>query len=73
MKGKTVCLITFESFKPPNELLEMFSKAGVVWIVKEFGKLGAIGDITHPYSLRRSVSNSLLIHGRSDIATAAGI
>jgi hypothetical protein len=73
MKGKTVCLITFEKIKPPNELLEMFSKAGVVWIVKDFGKTGAIGGITRLNSLRRSVPNSLVIHGRSDIATAAGI
>jgi glycosyltransferase involved in cell wall biosynthesis len=73
MKGKTVCLITFEKVKPPNELLEMFSKAGVVWIVKDFGKPGAIGGIIRLNSLRRSVPNSLVIHGRSDIATAAGI
>jgi len=73
MKGKTVCLITFEKVKPPNELLEMFSKAGVVWIVKDFGKTGAIGGINRLNSLRRSVPNSLVIHGRSDIATAAGI
>ena len=73
MKGKTVCLITFEKVKPPNELLEKFSKAGVVWIVKDFGKPGAIGGIIRLNSLRRSIPNSLVIHGRSDIATAAGI
>jgi len=73
MKGKTVCLITFEKVKPPDELLEMFSKAGVVWIVKDFGKSGTIGGITRLNLLRRSVPNSLVIHGRSDIATAAGI
>jgi glycosyltransferase involved in cell wall biosynthesis len=72
-KGKTVCLITFEKVKPPNEMLEMFSKAGVVWIAKDFGKPGAIGGITRLISLRRSVPNSLVIHGRSDIATTAGI
>jgi len=73
MKGKTVCLITFEKVKPPDELLEKFSEAGVVWIVKDFGKPGALGGITRLNSLRRSVPDSLVIHGRSDIATAAGI
>ena len=73
MKGKSVCLISFEKVKPSNELLEMFSKAGVVWIVKDFGRTGAIGGIIRLYSLRRSVPNSLVIHGRSDVATVAGI
>ena len=73
MKGKTVCLISFEKVKPPNELLEKFSKAGVVWIAKDFGKPGVIGGLARLNLLRRSVPNSLVIHGRSDIATAAGI
>lgn len=72
-KGETVCLITFEKIKPPKELLEMFSKAGVVWIAKEFGKPGAIGGLVRLNALRRSVPNSLVLHGRSDIATAAAI
>ena len=72
-KGKTVCLITFEKVQPPIELREKFSEAGVVWIVKKFGKPGAVGGIARLNSLRRSVPNSLIIHGRSDIATAAGI
>jgi glycosyltransferase involved in cell wall biosynthesis len=71
-KGKKVCLITFEKVKPPNELTETFSKAGITWIIKDFGKPGAIGGITRLNSLRRNVPNSLVIHGRSDIATAAG-
>jgi glycosyltransferase involved in cell wall biosynthesis len=72
-KGKRVCLITFEKVRPPKEMLETFSKAGVVWIVKDFGRPGAIGGICRLNSLRRSVPNSLVIHGRSDLATAAGI
>lgn len=73
MKGKTVCLITFEKVKPPKELQEKFAEAGVAWIAKDFGKPGAIGGIVRLNSLRRSVPNSLVIHGRSDIATVAGI
>ena len=34
-KGKAVCLITFEKIVPSKELVEMFSRAGVIWIVKE--------------------------------------
>ena len=72
-KGKAVCLITFEKMKPSKELVEMFSRAGVVWIAKDFGKPGAIGGLVRLNSLRRSIPNSLVLHGRSDIATAAAI
>jgi len=72
-KGKQVCLITFEKVTPPKDLVEMFSRAGVEWIAKEFGKPGAIGGIVRLNSLRRSIPNSLVLHGRSDIATAAAI
>ena len=72
-KGKSVCLITFEKIKPSKEMVEMFSRAGVVWIPKEFGKPGAIGGVVRLNSLRRSVPNSVILHGRSDVATAAAI
>jgi hypothetical protein len=72
-KGKAVCLITFEKIKPPKELLEMFSNAGVVWVVKEFGRPGAIGGLARFNILRRCVPKSAVLHGRSDIATAAAI
>lgn len=72
-KGMKVCLITFEKKQPPKELVELFSKAGVVWIANEFGKLGAIGGISRLNKLRRIVPNSSILHGRSDIATAAAI
>jgi len=72
-KGKDVCLITFEKNIPPKELVEIFSRAGVVWIVKEFGKPGAIGGIVRLNVLRRSIPKSSVLHGRSDIATVAAI
>ena len=72
-KGKAVCLITFEKVSPSKELVEIFSRAGVVWIVKEFGKPGAIGGLLRLNVLRRSVPKSTVLHGRSDIATAAAI
>ena len=72
-KGKAVCLITFEKIVPPKELVEMFSGAGVVWIVKEFGKPGAIGGLVRLNALRRSVPESAVLHGRSDMGTAAAI
>ena len=72
-KGKAVCLITFEKIMPPKEFVEMFSRVGVVWIVKDFGRPGAIGGLLRLNVLRRCVPKSAVLHGRSDIATAAAI
>lgn len=72
-KGRRTCLITFEKTKPSNENMNLFSNAGVEWIPKEFGKPGAFGGMTRLDALRQSVPDSLLLHGRSDVATAAAI
>ena len=72
-KGKIVCLITFEKIMPPKELVEVFSLAVVVWVVKKFGKPGPIGGLVRLNTLRQSVPRSSVLHGRSDIATAAAI
>ncbi len=72
-RGMTVCLITFEKKQPPKEVVELFSNAGVVWIANEFGKSGAIGGISRLNNLRQITPDSSILHGRSDIATAAGI
>ena len=72
-KGMKVCLITFEKKRPPKELFELFSTAGVVWIVNEFGKLGTIGGISRLIKLQQIIPNSTILHGRSDIATAGAI
>jgi len=72
-KGKEICLITFEKTKPTTQSIDLFSGAGVLWIPKEFGKLGAVGGISRLNSLRWSIPDSAVLHGRSDIATAAAI
>lgn len=72
-RGKSVCLITFEKTQPDEDLIQMFSKAGVVWIPKDFGKPGALGGLRRLNTLRRSIPKSLVIHGRSDVATSAAI
>jgi glycosyltransferase involved in cell wall biosynthesis len=72
-RGKSVCLVTFEKVKPSEALIEIFSRAGVVWIAKDFGRNGPIGGLIRLSTLRRSVPSSLVLHGRSDIATVAAI
>jgi hypothetical protein len=72
-RGKSVCLITFEKIKPNEALVENFSRAGVVWVAKDFGRTGSIGGLVRLNTLRRSVPSSFVLHGRSDIATVAAI
>ena len=72
-RGTKVCLITFEKIKPHNDLVELMSAAGVNWIPREFGKHGASAGLKRLDILRRTTPKSLVLHGRSDIATAAAI
>ena len=72
-RGKSVCLITFEKIKPSDELVELFRRAGVKWIAKDFGKPGAVGGLQRLNELRRSVPQSSVLHGRSDVATVSAL
>lgn len=72
-KGKRICLVTLEKAKPSNAMVELFLKKGIKWMPKEFGKPGALGGMIRLNELRQSVPDSLLLHGRSDVATAAAI
>lgn len=72
-KGKSVCLITFGKMKPSDELVELFHRAGVKWIAKDFGKPGAVGGLKRLNELRRSVPLSEVLHARSDIATVSAL
>ena len=72
-KGKDVCLITFEKTAPKSDLVEVLAAAGVMWIAKDFGKLGALAGVKRLNSLRRAIPHSSILHGRSDISTAAAI
>ena len=71
--GKRVCLITFEKVQPSQDLAKKFREAGVEWIPHEFGKVGALAGVLRLNELRKSVLNSNVLHGRSDIPTAAAI
>ena len=72
-RGTKVCLISFEKTKPQNNLVELMLAAGVHWIPREFGKQGAVAGVKRLDSLRRCTPKSLVLHGRSDIPTAAAI
>ena len=70
---KKICLISYEKTNPTNELRNLFSKAGVEWIVKEFGSTGPVAGVRRMLELRNNLPASQILHGRSDIATVSGI
>ena len=71
--GKKVCLFSFEKVKPDESIVKRFKDAGVEWKPREFGKVGALAGVQRLNDLRKSVPNSEVLHGRSDIPTAAAI
>ena len=71
--GKKVCLISFEKVKPSEDLVKQFKGLGIEWIPREFGKVGALAGVLRLNELRKHVPPSDVLHGRSDIPTAAAI
>ncbi len=71
--GQRVCLITFEKVQPSEDLANKFMGAGVEWTPHEFGKVGALAGVLRLNKLRKSVPNSNILHGRSDIPTVAAL
>lgn len=72
-QGKKVCLVTFEKTKPSQELIDHLQQSGVVWKPRVFGNTGSAGGILRLMDLQRNVPDADVLHGRSDIPTAAAI
>lgn len=45
----------------------------MVWLLKKLGKSGILGGIKRLNTTRRSILDSSLLHGRSDVATTVAI
>lgn len=68
-----VSLVTFEKKKPPIYLEELVAEIGINWKILDFGQAGVMGGLKRLELLRKSIPNTELIHGRSDVPTAAAI
>ena len=71
--GLRVSLVSFEKNVPKKSTSEDLSKLGINWIPLPFGKNGNLGGVQRIEKLKSAIPNTKLIHGRSDIATVAGI
>lgn len=72
-QGKKVSLITFEKTSPSTELVEVLLSNGIHWAPQEFGRVGALGGFIRLRKTQKVIQKSDIIHGRSDIPTAAAV
>lgn len=71
--GKKVSLITFEKREPSVLLVKEIRQHGITWTPQNFGNVGAVGGLQRLNILRKIIPKSFVIHGRSDMPTAAAI
>lgn len=72
-QDKKISLTTFEKTSPSSELVELIHANGIHWEPREFGKVGALGGHRRLRTIQKDIYNSDVIHGRSDIPTAAAV
>jgi len=72
-RGLKINLISFEKTNPQTKLITFFKKLGVEWNPQPFGSSGLIGGVARINNLRRVISNTDLIHARSDIPAVSAL
>ena len=71
--GLKVKLISFEKQKPEVSLQKNLRDQGIDWTFIEFSKFGPVAGLQRVLKLSKSVPPTSIIHGRSELATMAGI
>lgn len=71
--GLKINLISFEKTRVEEELIDSFKGMGVDWTPQVFGNGGVLGGLLRLNHLRMVISDTNLIHARSDIPAVSGI
>ncbi len=71
--GIKTSLVSFEKKEPDLQFRKALRDAGVTWSFLDFGKYGAIAGLDRIRRLQKNIPQSLVLHGRSDMATFASI
>ena len=71
--GLKVKLISFEKMKPKVSLQDYLKDQGIDWMFIDFSKFGPVGGLQRILKLTKSVPSTSIIHGRSELATMAGV
>ena len=72
-KGMRVSLISFEKNVPNADLLRRISSEKIDWSPQAFVRNGPWGGLQRFNSIRKTIPMASIIHGRSDIPTAAAV
>jgi len=70
-QGKKISLTTFEKVPPSRDLVELLQSNDIHWEAHEFGRVGSLGGLMRLRKIQKNMQSSDIIHGRSDIPTAA--
>lgn len=68
-----VNLITFEKSSPDPQISDYLRNCGIEWTPMPFNKSGSAGGLKRVYELQRVVTDSKVLHCRSDLPSLAGI
>ena len=71
--GLKINLISFEKTRVQEEVIDSFKGMGVDWTPQVFGNVGVLGGLLRLNHLRTLISDTNLIHARSDIPAVSGI
>lgn len=72
-RGIEVRLHSFEKGTPATWIEDRLGAAGVRWLPRPFGRMGAVGGMQRILAGARAVRGAELVHARSDLAAAAAL
>ena len=71
--GLTINLISFEKTSPSNSAILSLEESKIIWNKRSFEKRGYLGGLSRLLEMRSEITNTELIHARSDIPAVAAI
>lgn len=71
--GLKVSLLSFEKKVPNAEFRNFVSSSGISWFPQPFGSYGVLGGVKRLNVITNNAPDGLILHGRSDLPTAAAV
>lgn len=72
-EGLAINLISFEKNPPSKSVVSEFEKSKITWNKRAFEKKGYTGGLSRMLEIRSHITNTEIIHARSDIPAVAAI
>ena len=71
--GLAINLISFEKNPPSNSVVSQLEKSKIAWNKRTFEKTGYAGGLSRLLEIRSHITNTEIVHARSDIPAVAAI